>query len=536
MEVQPRSGAVLIGVSKFADPGYPPVPAALNSIKEMRRILTDPDLCGWSNGMVVDIVNPENAGRVAVELRESVRQIEDVLLVYYVGHGQLTEAGALCLAMSDTIVDAAEFTGLGYGWLGTILRESPARVKITILDCCFSGQALQALAGSESQVADLAHINGVFTMTATTSNESAHVVPLAQQADQPTTFTGQLVELVEEGIPEGKAVLTIGEIYPVLRRRLVARGFPRPDQRGTDTVFQYGLTKNAAVKHATAKGSKGRPAVATPVVPEDIELPASLAARFTVQSEIRSRRRGVRILVAEENGTGRTRVLKLRPPNRQPRRGVAELAIELSQHRDGHRHLATLYEADLVDDVWYEVHEYCFHQSLRAVMDTGHRLDPVDVALEVCQALAYLEGRVFVVDLRPEGILARSLRPLDLVIGNLKLMRQSAEGLSRRARPSSSAYLPPEASQNLLTPAWDWWSVGMVIAEVALGRHPLSDREGKMPPERDLPDRVRYRSIDLTGITDPRVRSLCDGLLLRDRRRRSGRADVLRWIAGAGRK
>ncbi|NUP77744.1 MAG: caspase family protein, partial [Nonomuraea sp.] len=83
-----ESRAVLIGVGGYDDPEFPPVPAALNSLEAMRRVLTDPGLCGWPAERVTVLGDPRNAGRVARTLRELAREAREVLLLYYVGHGK----------------------------------------------------------------------------------------------------------------------------------------------------------------------------------------------------------------------------------------------------------------------------------------------------------------------------------------------------------------------------------------------------------------------------------------------------------------
>jgi hypothetical protein len=53
--------AVLIGVSSSRDPSLLDVPAARNSLHAMYRLLTSPELCGWSEDQVDDlsVVAPE---------------------------------------------------------------------------------------------------------------------------------------------------------------------------------------------------------------------------------------------------------------------------------------------------------------------------------------------------------------------------------------------------------------------------------------------------------------------------------------------
>lgn len=280
-----RSRAILVGVADYIDAEFPAVPAALNSLKALYDVLTNPRLCAWPSDRVTVLSNPHNAGETARSLRWLARDVQDVLLVYYVGHGKLTTKGQLCLTVTDTSADAPDFTGISYEWIAESLRESPARVKITLLDCCFSGQAIEALtaASPTSSVADFTHVAGVYTLTATTRNKPAHVPPSSQQQLKCTSFTGELIEIVESGIEGGPAKLTFSDIYPHLRQRLTLRGLPQPAQRGTDTVDKYVFTNNVARQpdplppSSTAKMTRG--AAGSPTEQDSETLPRSAADR-----------------------------------------------------------------------------------------------------------------------------------------------------------------------------------------------------------------------------------------------------------------
>jgi hypothetical protein len=247
---RPGSRAILIGVSDYDDDAFLPIPAVRNSLVGMRQVLTDPQLCGWPDDRVTVLLNPRNAGTAAAELHRLLRAVppSGVALVYYVGHGRLTVEGGLCLTVTDTADDVPESTSIGYSWVAQSLGRGvcAARVKITILDCCYSGHATQAMAAAGDGLADITHIDGVYTLTATTRNRTAHVPPLAEQQTSPTSFTGQLLDLIHAGIPEGPAYLSFNDLYPHLQHRLARRALPRPDQGGRGTADRHPFTRNTA--------------------------------------------------------------------------------------------------------------------------------------------------------------------------------------------------------------------------------------------------------------------------------------------------
>lgn len=241
------SRAVLIGVSAYEYAEFPSIRAARNSLEAMQSLLTDPTLCGWPAELVTVIANPVSATALADRIADLAEATTGVLLLYYVGHGALSARGELCLTATATRPNRPKITGLPWETVAEVLRSCPARTRLVILDCCFAGQAIEALgADSGEDLADITHVDGVYTLAATTRNRMAHVPPPDQQDIACTSFTGELRDLIRTGIPGKPSHLTFSDIYPELRQRLQAKGLPVPSQRGTDTAHQFPFAANMA--------------------------------------------------------------------------------------------------------------------------------------------------------------------------------------------------------------------------------------------------------------------------------------------------
>ena len=243
-----ESCALLVGVSAYEDPEFPPIRAARNSLGAMRSLLSDPALCAWPPEKIAVIANPLSATDLATSIADLAASTAGVLLLYYVGHGVLSARGELCLTVTSTRPDRPKISGLPWDTVADVLRSSPAHTRLAILDCCFAGQAIEALTGDgNAALADIVHVEGVYTLTATTRNRPAHVPSPARQDTACTSFTAELEDLVRSGLPGKPPRLTLGDIYPVLRQRLRAKGLPAPGQHGADAAQQFPFTANAAV-------------------------------------------------------------------------------------------------------------------------------------------------------------------------------------------------------------------------------------------------------------------------------------------------
>ena len=243
------SRAVLIGVSAYEYAEFPPIRAARNSLEAMHSLLSDPALCAWPQEWITVIANPISGSELAASIADLAEVTTGALLVYYVGHGVLSPGGELCLTVTATRPDRPKISGLPWDTVADVLRGCPASMRVAILDCCFAGRAVEALTrDSDAGLADITHVDGVYTLTATTGNRTAHVAPPSQQDTACTSFTGELRDLLQEGIPGKAPGLTLNDIYPVLRQRLRGKGLPAPSQRGIDAASRFLFTANAAAE------------------------------------------------------------------------------------------------------------------------------------------------------------------------------------------------------------------------------------------------------------------------------------------------
>jgi len=248
-----RSRAVLIGTSIYRH--LENLPAVRNNLTDFRDVLTDPALGGLPVGKCTILADPRSASDVYHSVLEPGRVAEDMLLVYFAGHGRMGTRNELYLCLPDTNPDEVFLTALAYEHLREALNESPATKKVVILDCCFSGRALADQAGDEETIVGQVGIEGTYVLTATPAN----AVALAPPGDRYTAFTGTLLGLLRTGIPDGPELLTFAAIYPRLRSTLIGRQLPQPRQQNSDTIAHLALTRNPAYTRPAPHPPAGTP-------------------------------------------------------------------------------------------------------------------------------------------------------------------------------------------------------------------------------------------------------------------------------------
>ena len=239
-----KSRAVLIGTSAYQVLEH--VPAA-RSLQRMAGLLAS-DLCGWPADLVTRISNPRRPGNLHQRLIKAFRDVTEVALFYYVGHGQVDDADRLCLGLveSSDEHDLRASTSLEFDDVRDALIRSPAATKILILDCCSSGLANERrnTMGTATDLADKTAGTGAYTMAACQPYGTAMFetdVPRPQ-----TYFTKYLVDVVKSGIPGQPTGLQLHQIFLCVSEALVADGHPRPVERNIDHASEFVLAYNAA--------------------------------------------------------------------------------------------------------------------------------------------------------------------------------------------------------------------------------------------------------------------------------------------------
>jgi uncharacterized protein YjbI with pentapeptide repeats len=235
-----RSRAVLIGASTYRH--LEDLPAVRNNLPGFREVLIAPALGGLPADNCTVVAEPARPVDVYRTLRQQAAAAEDTLLVYFAGHGRTGSRNELFLCLPDTDPDELPYSAWPYDELRRVVADSPATKKVVILDCCFSGRALADQAGDEETILGQVGIEGTYLLTATAANR----VALAPPGERYTAFTGTLLGLLHEGIPDGPELLTFGQIYPRLQYAPTSRQLPRPHQQGSDTIAHLALTRNLA--------------------------------------------------------------------------------------------------------------------------------------------------------------------------------------------------------------------------------------------------------------------------------------------------
>jgi formylglycine-generating enzyme required for sulfatase activity/uncharacterized caspase-like protein len=197
--------ALLIGVSSYGE-GLTPIPSARLDVEALAEVLRDPRLGGFPREQVVVLQDPQRTPMErAVELLFANRDPEDLLLLYFSGHGFRDDQRQLLLSCSESRKfgegrergKVQQSTTLRAAQLREYMKNS-SRYQLLILDCCFSGAFAEGMAAKDDGALHLEDFGGegraVLTSSASIETSSA-----PEAGEGLSVYTRFLVEGIRTG-------------------------------------------------------------------------------------------------------------------------------------------------------------------------------------------------------------------------------------------------------------------------------------------------------------------------------------------------
>ncbi|MGW2317076.1 caspase, EACC1-associated type [Streptomyces sp. NPDC001680] len=211
------SQAVLVA-SGSPSGSLPHLPSVDSGVANLRILLTQgPEAPTFVRHSMTVVRNPPTALELLDQLRSAAGRARDVLLFYFAGHGLLDGEGELYLAPSSADPQRPSDTAVSTRAINEILLASPAKRRVVIADCSYSGR--WSASGS----------NGAWILGATDRRSPAHAPATAQH----TAFTGALIDVLQNGTDRSASpVLDLPLVVDELSRRMRTEGLPTPFLRG----------------------------------------------------------------------------------------------------------------------------------------------------------------------------------------------------------------------------------------------------------------------------------------------------------------
>ena len=217
--------ALLIGNSEFQDDSLSELAAPRNDVMHFSEVLEDREIGNFETKLLInsDLVKT----RKAIVHLFSHKYRDDLVLLYYTGHGLKDEYGNLYLALPATRKSDPTEIALEAAFVRLQRDRNASHRQILILDCCYSGAFVHS--GAKA-LTDSVHLHpqdfdsgghGRFILAASAANESAF------EHDGQSIFTRHLVEALRTGdAAPDKSVITVQDLHEYVSRRVAAEDAP----------------------------------------------------------------------------------------------------------------------------------------------------------------------------------------------------------------------------------------------------------------------------------------------------------------------
>ncbi|MBC3983711.1 caspase family protein [Streptomyces sp. AC536] len=235
------SRVVLIGASTFASKDLPDIPAVRNNLEDLKAAFLHP-----RHGLFAD-TRPEHCTVLGLDEKEALDQraiggalgkaraaADDLLLVYYTGHGLVGDDSKLHLALEHTDPDQTGFTALPLSVLQRELAGARAAARVLILDCCFSGRAVESMGANHPLVSAPPPTRGVYVLTSTSANS----LSMARKGHRNSIFTGALLQALAQPEP-----LSLGDVYQFVRHTQRVLEVAEPQTGGVGDAHRVALVR-----------------------------------------------------------------------------------------------------------------------------------------------------------------------------------------------------------------------------------------------------------------------------------------------------
>ena len=219
--------ALIIGNAEYDDERLAQLRTPQADVSALADVLRHPQIGGFDN--VETYVNESEAKlRRVVALFFREKGHDDLLLLYFSGHGVLDEDGRLYLATKDTERDSLSASAIPAAFVSERMDRSRSKRQVLILDCCHSGAFARGAKGAPgSSVGTASAFAGAgfgrFVLTATDSIQYAWEGDRVSGVSENSVFTNYLIKGLRTGEADlnSDGEITLDELYDYVYEKVL---------------------------------------------------------------------------------------------------------------------------------------------------------------------------------------------------------------------------------------------------------------------------------------------------------------------------
>ena len=216
-----RSLALLVATDLYEDPTFGQLRAPSADVAALQAVLADPAIGRYEVSHLSNAASHQV--NQAIERFFSEATLDDLVLLYFSGHGFKDDAGRLYMISNDSRRQLLASTAVSAQFVREQLDRCRSRRKVVILDCCYAGAFPVGVTRSADEVDVLGGLGGrgCAIMTASSALEYAFESGRSSSPSAiddtvaPSVFTGALIDGLATGSADkdGDGLIDIDELY-----------------------------------------------------------------------------------------------------------------------------------------------------------------------------------------------------------------------------------------------------------------------------------------------------------------------------------
>jgi hypothetical protein len=132
-----RRRALLVATTTYADPGLATLRAPTGDVRALADVLGQGTIGAFEVTQLVD--RPTEEVKQQIEGFFAEGKPNDLLLLYFSGHGVLSQSRRFYFATATTALRLLKSTAVEDSFVNDVIQLSRARSIVLMLDCCHSG-------------------------------------------------------------------------------------------------------------------------------------------------------------------------------------------------------------------------------------------------------------------------------------------------------------------------------------------------------------------------------------------------------------
>lgn len=227
---------LIVGNNNYEDSRLHPLVTPSTDAEALATVLLDETLGSFkkepnkSKQILVNQTADTIRRQIARFLNDS--SLDDLVVLYFSGHGVLDSRGNLYLAATDTEQDLLEATAISASFISDLLNRCRSKRQVLILDCCFSGAFAKGAKSAEPKVGESVGLEEAFKGTGygrvilTASNSTQYAWQGTNLIGNATSsvFTYHLINGIKTGEADvdGDGSVSVDELYDYIYEKIIS--------------------------------------------------------------------------------------------------------------------------------------------------------------------------------------------------------------------------------------------------------------------------------------------------------------------------